>query len=73
MIKYADIDNDSNVDSYEINQNSIVVWFNGTQNPYTYSYISAGQHHVEAMKQLAVSGDGLNAYINNNVKFKYVR
>ena len=73
MNKYADIDNDSNVDSYEIYETSIQVWFNGTPNPYTYSYTSAGQHHVEAMKQLAACGDGLNAYINNNVKFKYVR
>ncbi len=73
MIKYADIDNDSNVDSYEIHQTSIVVLFNSTRRPYTYSYMSAGQHHVETMKQLAVSGDGLNAYINNHVRQKYVR
>jgi hypothetical protein len=31
------------------------------------------QRYVEAMKKLATQGNGLNAYINNNVKFKYVR
>lgn len=70
---YTDIDNDSNVVGYEINNTSIIIWFNGTPNPYTYSYASAGQHHVDNMKRLAVSGNGLNAYINNNVKFKCER
>lgn len=70
---YADIDKDSGVHGFEINDTSITVWFTGTQKPYTYSYQSAGQQHIEAMKSLALSGDGLNAYINNKVKFKYVR
>ncbi|MBU3947271.1 MAG: hypothetical protein KJ826_03505 [Proteobacteria bacterium] len=71
MQKYADIDNDSGVDSFEIKDSSITVWFKGTTRAYTYSYSVAGQHHVEKMKQLALAGDGLNAYINYNVKFKY--
>jgi len=70
---YKDIDNDSNVRGFEINETSITVWFNGTTKSYTYSYSKAGQLHVEKMKQLAKNGDGLNAYINNNVKFKYDR
>lgn len=73
MQKYADTDRDSGVDSFEIGASSIIVKFKGTARTYTYSYQSAGQHHVDAMKRLALSGDGLNAYINNHVKYKYVR
>lgn len=73
MQRYADINNDSGVIGYEISATSITVWFDGTARPYTYSYGVAGQSHVEKMKQLAQSGDGLNAYINYNVKFKYDR
>lgn len=73
MQKYADINNDSGVIGYEISATSITVWFDGAARPYTYSYAVAGQHHVEKMKILAQSGDGLNAYINYNVKFKYDR
>lgn len=71
MQPYKDIDNDSGVRGFEINETSITVWFDGTTKSYTYSYGKAGQHHVEKMKQLAKAGDGLNAYINNNVKYKY--
>lgn len=73
MQRYADINNDSGVVGYEIQATSITVWFDGRASPYTYSYARAGQLYVERMKQLAQSGDGLNAYINNNVKFKHDR
>lgn len=73
MQRYADRDNDSGVIGFEIEPKSITVWFHGAPRPYTYSYARAGQIHVEKMKGLAVFGDGLNAYINNNVKFKYDR
>jgi len=73
MQRYADINGDSGVVGYEIGDTDITVWFDGAAQSYTYSYASAGQNHIEAMKKLAVQGDGLNAYINNNVKFKNVR
>lgn len=73
MQRYADINNDSGVCGFDINPTSITVWFDGATRSYTYSYAIAGQVHVEKMKQLALSGDGLNAYINRNVKFKYDR
>lgn len=73
MQRYADINNDSGVIGFEINPTSITIWFEGTVRPYTYSYAVAGQAHVEKMKQLALAGDGLNAYINYNVKYKYDR
>lgn len=73
MQRYADINNDSGVVGYEISATSIKVWFEGAARPYTYSYAVAGQQHVEIMKKLAQSGNGLNAYINYNVKFRYDR
>jgi len=71
MEKYSDIDNDSGVHGYEINETSITVYFKSSNKPYTYSYTRAGQHHIETMKMLARSGDGLNEYINDHVKKAY--
>lgn len=69
---YLDLDNDSNVTHFEIGDTYIRVKFNGATKIYTYSYFGkAGKYHVENMKHLARSGDGLNSYINLNVKFKY--
>lgn len=73
MKKYRDIDNDSGVDSFDIGPTSITVKFAGTTRLYVYSYRSAGAHHVEAMKRLALAGDGLNSYINTHVKYRYER
>lgn len=70
---YKDIDHDSGVRGFEIAPTSITVWFDVTPKSYTYSYQSAGQSNVEHMKKLAISGEGLNAFINDHVKFKYVR
>lgn len=72
MQKYIDKDGDSGVESFEIHETFITIKFKGTTRTYTYSYQSAGQSHIEKMKRLAVSGDGLNAYINNYVKSKFV-
>lgn len=71
--RYADTDHDSGVDSFEINGNSITVWFKSRQTPYIYSYLSAGKYHIEQMKILATNGDGLNAYIKKYVNNKYER
>ena len=71
MQKYTDINGDSGIEFYEIDQTSITVWFKRASRSYTYSYSSAGQAHVEEMKRLAANGDGLNAYINRNVKNAY--
>ncbi len=69
---YKDITNDSNVTHYDIGDTYIKVKFNGTAKIYTYSYSGkAGKYHVDRMKILAKSGDGLNSYINLNVKYKY--
>lgn len=68
FVHYKDVDGDSNVESYEIGPDYIAVKFYGTQKIYVYSYRIAGRNHVEAMKSLAVSGNGLNSYINRNCR-----
>ena len=68
---YKDINNDSNVTHYEISDIYIRVKFRGTAKIYSYSYRKAGQYHVDKMKVLAKSGDGLNSYIMLNVKNLY--
>ncbi|WP_312502936.1 hypothetical protein [Lacrimispora sp.] len=73
MIIYKDINGDSGVSGYEIGNDYIDVQFKGTQKIYRYSNQSAGSRNVETMKMLAKNGDGLNAFINKNVKFLYVK
>jgi hypothetical protein len=71
MERYRNSGGDSGVSAYEIGSDYITVKFSGTAKTYRYSYRKAGQNHVENLKRLAQSGSGLNAYINNHVKFLY--
>lgn len=72
MERYSDIDRDSGVAAYEIGSDYIRVKFCDSS-VYLYTYASAGSQHIEEMKQLAIQGDGLNAYINDHVKKSYDR
>ncbi len=72
MERYKDIDGDSGVTGYEYGADYIRVQFS-TGAIYLYTYESAGSHNIERMKTLARSGDGLNAYINTNVRKMYAR
>jgi len=71
MERYLNLNGNSSVTYYQINDNSISVWFQGAARNYTYSYRKAGQYHVEQMKMLARSGAGLGSYINRNVRKLY--
>jgi len=67
MKTYTDINHDSNVESYEIRGNSIIVKFkSGSTQFYEYTTFSAGSSDIAQMEILAEQGDGLNAYININ-------
>ena len=68
FVPYKNINGDSGVESYEIGSDYIAVKFHGSQKIYVYSYCKAGKYHVDRMKFLAFSGDGLNSYINLNCK-----
>ena len=71
METYKDINGDSGVSAYEIGNDYIKVKFKHGNDIYLYTYARPGAEHVERMKELAKSGDGLNAYININVRDKY--
>jgi hypothetical protein len=64
---YKDIDGDSGVHSYDIGDNSITVTFT-KGGSYLYNGSNPGPTHVNAMIDLAQSGNGLNAYINKHVR-----
>lgn len=69
---YRDIDGDSGVSAYEYGSDFIKVQFS-TGAVYNYTYQSAGTYNIEQMKKLADAGDGLNAFINTQVKTLYAR
>jgi len=71
MTPYLNLGGTSNVHSYQINSDNIVIQFHGTPSPYTYSERRAGKFHVDRMKELAVAGQGLNSYVMTNVKDRY--
>lgn len=72
MERYRDVDGDSNVAAYEAGDDFIRVQFNDGS-IYLYTSASAGVLIIERMKNLARSGDGLNAYINRVVRKRYAR
>lgn len=72
MPVYRDVDGDSGVIFYRYGEDWIEVEFQrGIERYYTYTYASAGVGHIEQTKRLADAGDGLNAYINNNVAKRF--
>jgi len=69
MKPYQNIDGDSGVAAYEYSDDWIRVQFKhgGT---YKYDSSGIGVSHLNAMKTLADSGSGLNAYINTHAEVK---
>lgn len=72
MKTYRDIDGDSGVSGYDYGPDWIQVMFK-PGSVYEYTYASAGQTNIENMKRLADAGDGLNSFINRNVRKNYSR
>ena len=70
MEHYKNIGGDSDVSAYEISDESIKVKFKDGC-VYLYTYQSAGSANIERMKSFAAFGQGLNGFINKNVRKKY--
>ena len=70
MERYKNSGGNSGVSAYEIADDSIKVKFSDNS-VYLFSYRKPGSSHVEKMKILAIRGQGLNSYINTNVKYLY--
>jgi hypothetical protein len=72
MKRYANKSGVSVVKSYAPQPDGIIVLFTNGE-AYTYTHSSAGKYHIEVMKELADSGQGLGDYIQNEVKQGYAR
>ena len=70
MQLYANLNGNSGVSRFETGEDYIIVEFT-TGAVYTYTYLSAGKEHIETMKSLALSGRGLNSYINKYARKLY--
>lgn len=72
MQRYKNLDGDSGVSAYEYGADYIRVMFS-TGAVYLYTYQSAGTQNIQTMKNLADSGEGLNAFINHTVRKSYAK
>lgn len=72
MQPYANLNGDSGVVAFEINESSIIVLFNNGKH-YEYNEIRPGTATVERMKALALSGRGLGSYIARVVQKNFFR
>lgn len=72
MKQYKCISGNSGVSGYQLEVDHIDIMFQDGR-LYTYSYRIAGRDHVEKMKDLAESGQGLTTYINKYVSELYDR
>jgi hypothetical protein len=72
MKRYRNTSGNSGVVAYRIMDDAIAIRFQdgGT---YIYDYRSPGRVHVEAMKELALRGEGLATYINVHVREAYAK
>ena len=72
MQNYTDVDGDSGVAAYEIGADFILVQFKDG-GIYEYTSASVGTSNLTHMMRLAQQGDGLNSFINRNVRKNYSR
>ncbi|MEW7977332.1 MAG: hypothetical protein AB2814_07800 [Candidatus Sedimenticola endophacoides] len=70
MQRYAEESVKQGVVAYDLGPDFIRVQFSDAS-LYLYTYESAGTHHIEKMKELARSGEGLTEYIEQYVRRAY--
>jgi hypothetical protein len=74
MTPYKNLGRDSNIESYDISEDSIHVRFKGGRvRNYLFDSSNPGQIIVDKMKVLALQGQGLNEFISRTVKSKFSR
>ncbi|HOJ03349.1 MAG TPA: hypothetical protein PK916_05030 [Bacteroidota bacterium] len=72
MERYKNLGGDSGVSGYTIGAGSITVYFmDGAV--YLYTNASAGSARIRQMIQLATAGEGLNSFINREVRNNYAK
>jgi hypothetical protein len=70
MAQYSNTSGRSSISSYDYGDGFIKVFFKDGGS-YTYTNASVGADTVKAMIQMAKEGQGLNGFINSNVKEDY--
>lgn len=70
MVTYKNLGGDSNIRAYKIDTESISVEFND-KSIYHYTCESVGSSNIVEMHRLALLGQGLNSFINKNVRKNY--
>lgn len=70
MTVYQNKGHDSGITQFETGTNSITVYFSDGS-AYLYNATAPGVQMVAEMTKLAHSGEGLNSYINRNVRANY--
>jgi len=74
MTPYKNTNGNSNIEAYEISDDSITVRFmSGKWRNYLYNSERPGTTVVEKMKALAIQGSGLNSYISTTVKAQFAK
>lgn len=74
MPAYKNLSGKSNIEAYEITDNSITVQFkSGRYRNYLYDSNRPGKQIVDKMKELANQGYGLNSFIVTTVKSRFIR
>jgi hypothetical protein len=71
MERYKNLGGDSGVFAFETGADFIKIKFKTSPIIYVYTNMKTGLHHVEAMKQLAERGAGLQTYINQHKTMKF--
>jgi hypothetical protein len=69
---YKNTNGDSGISAYEYGPDFIRVQFSDGA-VYLYTNSSAGIQNIMTMKKLADQGNGLNSFINKNVRKSYAR
>jgi hypothetical protein len=70
MEQYKNLGGDSGVSGYTLGDKNITVQFKDGMT-YKYTSTSAGINDIREMSDLATCGEGLNEYINRNVRKNY--
>ncbi|MEA3494262.1 MAG: hypothetical protein U9R38_07780 [Candidatus Margulisiibacteriota bacterium] len=70
MERYKNLSGKSGVAAFENGEDNIIVQFKDG-GKYLYNNAVTGAGHIVEMKKLAISGRGLNSYINRHVRKAY--
>ncbi len=70
-ISYKSQNPNAGVVNYEMTDVAIILEFSNAKYRYVYNEQAPGLAHVEAMKRLALAGQGLTTYINQHVREHY--